>query len=428
MNTWLIILLIWVLIDFFRYIKYVTMYNKLNNEKVTDNRKINHENVKKFLNDLKLFPEFVEDNIKDIYYGKTKLENACFEDVCDAIYYMCGETPEYVDDIKMIIKRHQIREKKNNNRIIFKNTTLNHRINKNTPLKSWFIILPLFLIIKCFSIFINLYMLILGYRYVVTNNRLKIWFSKYDKAKGTPLVFFHSSVGGFSFHYSLFRHYQKNYNIIMPEIPGVSFSEHSDCFGFGSNFIPPNIDQIIDDVFSFINQYNETNQINLMGHSLGNSMCAAFINKYPQCVDNFFCIEGQIFFNRGLRIYADLDLDLRDIPQEDILSVPLFHRNLYVQYYIIKQLSLDTCCIYDLAQSNNQHIKIHMFHAKTDNKILIMPQIEYANKKKIPIKYHIFEGNYLHGSFVLNETFKNYVTAKIKEICDKSNKSNKSKI
>lgn len=160
-------------------------------------------------------------------------------------------------------------------------------------------------------------------------------------------------------------------------------------------------------------------KINLMGHSLGNSICAAFINKYPTCVDNFFCIEGQIFFNRGLKIYANLVQDIKDIPQQDILYVPLFHRNLYVQYYITKQIALDTCCIYDLMEPQNQHIKIHMFHAKMDDKILIVPQIDYANKKKIPIKYHIFEGNYSHGSFILNETFKNYVTTKIGETCKK---------
>ncbi len=417
MNIWIIILFIWTLIDFYRYVKYVIIYNKLNNVKghnEKNNENVNHTNIKKFLNDLKSFPELIEENIKDIYYGKTKLENTSFEDVCDAIYTMCAETPMYIDHIKKIVKSYQISEK-NNNRIIFKNTTLNHRINKNTQLKSWFLILPLFLIIKCFRFFIDAYMLFLGYKYQITNNGLKIWYTIYDETKGTPLVFFHASVGGFSFHYSSLRHYQKNYNIIMPEIPGISFTEHSD--------IPPSIDMIIDDVFSFVNnfiQINHNNKINLMGHSLGNSMCAAFINKYPTHVDNFFCIEGQIFFNRGLKIYADLESDVRDIPQEDILSIPLFHRNLYVQYYIIKQVTLDTCCIYDLVDPNNQHIKIHMFHTKMDNKILIMPQIEYANKKKIPIRYYIFEGNYSHGSFILNNTFKNYVTTKIKEICDKS--------
>lgn len=199
----------------------------------------------------------------------------------------------------------------------------------------------------------------------------------------------------------------------MPEVPGISFTENYN--------IPPSIDQIVQDVFSFTNNYTQINQINLMGHSLGNSFCVAFINKYPTYVNNFFCIEGQIFFNRGLKIYANLQSDIADIPYKDILSIPFFYRNLFVQYYFIKQVSLDTCCIYDLAEPHNQHIKIHMFHAKMDDKILIFPQINYANKKNIPIRYHIFEGNYPHGSFVLNNTFKKYVMTKIKETYDKSN-------
>ncbi len=434
MNILLIILFTWLIIDFVRYVIYIYTYKKLNNN--TDICTINHKNIKKFINDLKKYPEFIEDNIKDIYYSKITLEEMNFSDVCDAMYSMCGKDPKYINDIKNILKGYQLRQKYEHNRIIFNNKKKINRIKyKSQIINSWFLIFPIYIVTRIFNMLIKIYMIFLGYRYYKFKNRLNVWYNKYDKTKGKPLVFFHASVGGLSLYFTLLSHFYKNYNIIMPEIPGVSFVDAIDP--------PPSVDEIVKSVGFFIRMYcydhsnntilehnikksleldNDAIQnteincmINLMGHSLGNSICAAFINENPKNVDNFFCVEGQVFFNRGLTVYADFDKKINEIPCRDLITVPLFHRDLYVQYFIIKQLTLDKCCVYDLNDDNNNHIKIHMFHCKDDNKIQILPQIIYAIKKKIPIQYHIFTDSHSHGSFVINSMIRNYVIEKIQQ-------------
>jgi pimeloyl-ACP methyl ester carboxylesterase len=284
-------------------------------------------------------------------------------------------------------------------------------------------------------------MLILGYTCYISKNNIRIWHNNYDQKKGYPLVFFHASVGGLAFQFSVFKHFHENYNIIMPEIPGVSFIDTIDP--------PPDINDIVDDVNDFIKNYSgyiqkieynikqtedkqtedkqiedkkiEDNElkINLMGHSLGNSICTAFINKYPKLIDNFFCVEGQIFYHRSMKIFSDFYNNAMELPWNDLLTVPLFHRDLYVQYFMLKRLSIDNCCIYDLNDEDNKHIKIHMYHILSDTKIQIKPQLEYAKKKNIPVVYHLFEDDYSHGSFAFNSKFRNYVITNVLEIYKK---------
>jgi hypothetical protein len=423
--------LLWIIMDTIRYIRYIMMYNKLNNY---DRKKesVNHANIKKYLNDLKTYPELMEDNLKDIYYGRVELENTSFEDVCDSIYGLCGESQEYVNEIKRIIKSYQLKEKRERDRSLFKKAhlSLGHRINKTTALKSCFLILPLHLIIRCFNKLTEILKLFLGYKHMIMKNGLKIWYSEYEKSKGTPIIIINESniLKSIIPELSFLKYHKRHYNVIIPEIPGITIMGTET-----GNLL--DIDQIIDDINDFIKYIQNQEvledkesiegnnrskvileRINLMGYGIGNMICAAFINKYPQHVNDFFCIEGQIFFNRGLRMRSNRESEIQN-GQENILSLPSFG-DLHTQYYIMKQLSLDKCYIYDLSDPTNQHIKIHMFHTKTNPRDLIIPQIEYAKKKRIPIKYHIYEGD----SEIMNQRFKKYVESKIREINENENK------
>jgi hypothetical protein len=404
-------LIVWIFVDLIRYIRYRVAYNRLNGcKKIMP--VVNHKNIGKLLDTFEKFPELLEPNIRDIYYQRVAVEDLCFADVCEGVHdVMCCSDPQYVGRIKRIVKKMQIRERNKNNRQIFTGTKYHHRIkHKDMMLRSWFNILPVFILTRCFHIMVHLYMLILGYQYTITSHGIKIWYTVYSEKRGKPLVFFHASVGGVSTQASLLKYYSSTHNIIMPEIPGVSFINTD---------VPPTVDQIVDDTYHFITEQYLSDQydngINLMGHSLGNNICCGFINKYPQMVDNFFCIEGQIFFNRSLRIYADFESHVKDLPKTDLITVPLFHRNLCVQYFMTKVISPDLCFIYDLTEET-KHIKIHMFHVKGDNKIHIKPQLEYAVKKKIPLSYHLFGGDYWHGSFAYNSVIRKYVITKILEI------------
>ena len=408
LNFWLIMLLTWLVIDIYRYIRYILMYRRLNQK--PEHRDTNHDNIKKMLNDLKTYPNILEELIHDLFFNRIRMEDMNFEDVCTSLFEMIGEYEEYRGDVKLLIKRFQLIQRKNN-RNVFTSGSRSHRVRHNKhDIVAWFNILPIYLITKITSISVETYMKFLGYKYYCYQNGLKIWYSEYDPNKGTPLVFFHASVGGVTAQIASLRHFYTNYNIIMPEIPGVSFIDTYD--------LPPPISEIVNNVHEFIsNQYGyHTERINLMGHSLGCTICSAYINMYPKYIDNMFCVEGQIFFPRALRISEDFASKIEDVPTEDLITVPLFHRDLYVQYFIIKRLTLDSTMIFDMDGDDYKNISIHMYHIKDDRKILIRPQLEYAAQKNIKLVYHLFEGEYSHGSFALNKKIRKYVMDSVQTV------------
>lgn len=415
MNYWLIALFVWFVIELIRYIQYCIIYKRLNGMKC--NKPLFHENIRNFIADSKRFPEMFAENIKDMFYQRVALEDINFEDLCEGVYENMGEDPRYINDIKKLVKRTQLYYRKHHDRDIFAGIKFHKRIrHKNDPIKSWFPILPIFLITRGFNIVIQIYMKFLGYKCYTFPNKLRVWHNEYDPKKGTPLIFIHASVGGISLQFTLLKYYAEQHNIIMPEIPGISFIDTPEP--------PPTITEITNNIHTFIhNIYLEDIpdldprdlSFNLMGHSLGNTICAGFINHYPKMISHFFCVEGMIFTNRCLKIFTYLETDLYDIPREDLITVPLFHRDLYVQYFIARRASIDNGFIYNL-DGDASHIKIHMFHIKTDLRLAIQPQLEYATLKKIPVSYHLFNGNYLHGSFVMSSRVREYVINTINNI------------
>jgi pimeloyl-ACP methyl ester carboxylesterase len=405
---WKIILCIWFVIDIIRYIKYCKLYNKLVNY-ITESNNVIEPNIIKFLKDIKN-REIFEKKIKDMYFSKVELEDMYYDDVCDGLYDIIDRNPKYINNIKNIVKSHQVKWRKKG-RDVFKGNKVNKRFNfKRNKIKSWFHILPLFLILNIYDKCVKKYMKILGYKCKIVNN-IHIWYSEYEKSKGKPLLFFHSSVGGITIYLSLLKTLHKNYNIIMPEIPGISF--------MGTDKPPMNIIDISNSVVNFTKEYMDDNKkINIMGHSLGNLLCSTIVNLYPEIVNNFFCIEGQIFIAGCIRIFSYFELSILETELKNIFRYILFYRNIFLQYYLTNCISIDSCFIYDLKENNNKNIKIHMFHFENDELIKIKPQLKYANYKGIPINYHLFKGDYSHGSFIFSRNIINYITDNIKKIYD----------
>jgi pimeloyl-ACP methyl ester carboxylesterase len=423
-NFWICLLLIWLVIDVYRYIGYFFAYRKLNIH--PEQRDTNHGNIKKMLQDFEHYPDILEDLIHDIFFNKIRMEDMNFDEVCESVFEMIGENEQYRKDIKNIIKNFQLAKRKKGINIFMSRVHHNRVRHNKHDIISWFNILPIYLLTRGINICVILYMKCLGYQCYRFNSGLKIWYNKYDQEKGTPLIFFHASVGGVTFQAASLGHLHTKHNIIMPEIPGVSFIDTYEC--------PPPISEIIENVHEFILNHYINNQsqyfvdgtnfkINLMGHSLGCTICSAYINKYPKHVDSFFCVEGQIFFPRALRISEDFASRIEDIPIEDLIIVPLFHRDLYVQYFMIKRLTLDSTMLFDMNDDDFKNIKIHMYHVKDDRKLLIRPQLEYATRKKIKLTYHLFEGNYCHGSFALNTKIRKYILDNIQKVYDDQDNS-----
>ena len=410
---WEAIILLWTIIDFVRYIYYCRTYRELNKPVKKSIGKNN--GVDNFLNDIRKYPEMFMENLDDIFYHKVKPENMNYNDVCDAIYFLVNKNDDYVDDIKHNVKRIQLHYRKKHNRNIFVGIN-HHKFIKfgHTDIKSWFFILPLYIITKLFGLFIQYYAKYLGYKSYIYPNKLRIWYSDYDSKKGNPTIYMHSSVGGISFIYMLLKHYIVNTNIIIPEIPGISFVE--------MNTKPPPIQEITDTINSFIETIYIKNididtRFNLIGHSLGNTICISYINKYPKQIDRYYCIEGLLFTQRILKYYVDIEKPLITLPFHQISTIPIFYRNMYVQYSLTRLLSIEHCFLYNSDTTKN--IKIIVFHSKSDDRILIEPQLKYARTKNIPISYHIFTKNLIHGSFILNKNMREYI---LQEIFKKSYK------
>jgi pimeloyl-ACP methyl ester carboxylesterase len=430
-NIWLLTFsfICYIVIELVRYVRYLKIYNILNrlnrygndsrtqSVKKSKSEKFNiddkTDNYRKFLDDLENYPELMEDNIKDLYCSQIELECINYDDVCESFFDIVERDSSYINKIKKLVKKYKLYVKQHFKRNILPTdkTTKSKKIKlRRSDINSWFQLLPMYSFIKTYDFLINIYMRIIGYS-MVSYNGLNIWHNGYDPKRGKPIVFFHASVGGVTLQISTLHKYSKKYNLIMPDIPGMNFTD--------SGNIPLTMKKVCDTVIDFMKkQYTDKddcfeNKINLMGHSLGNNFCCYLINRYPILIDNFFCIEGQIFFHRSLKIYKEFERNIFDIPITDILSVPLLYRDMYVQYFIQRLLKADESFIYDLSNTNSSHINIHMFHSKTDKKFLIDAQLQYADIKDIPLICHIFTGGQKHGAFILDSEFREYIFKQI---------------
>lgn len=255
----------------------------------------------------------------------------------------------------------------------------------------------------------------LRYNKFITKSGIAIWYNDYHEKRKQPLLFLHAAVGGVSVQFPLLQYFNSNYNIIMPEIPGLSFTDPIDT--------PLYIHEIVNELNDFIrsvyiNKYyirSDDFKINLMGHSLGNSICCGLINMYPYLINDFYCIEGQIFFPQCLSTYKDFYTNVKNLSFYDYSTVLFLHRDIYAQYFLNKCLSFDLCFIYNL-ENERKHINVYMFHLTMDKKIKIEPQINYAKLKNIPITFELFDESLAHGSFVTSTNFRNKIINKINSI------------
>lgn len=453
----IISLMCYIIIELLRYVRYIKLYRKLSDVKQT--RDMNHNNVKSFFKsfdgkNISLFG----DNIGDMYNNQVRLCDIKYSDACESLYDMLGRNDIYIDKIKQHTKNYQIYMKRNKNVDVLTGKYLYNRIKwGRDKLKSWFMVLPIYLITKCYAYIIHMYMIhILGYECYGCKNGMLIWHNGYDKKRGRPIIYLHASVGGISIMVSMIRHFRNKHNIILPEIPGLSFIE--------TNNAPPTVTQIADDIHSFIiTQYNIINNndngtimndntfttcdnescetiyserddesyikedgnvldgedkfmIDVMGHSLGNNIACGIINRYPGMINNFYCVEGYIFPHGALNSYRYFNYDLCELPRHTWLMTPLMYRNLWVQYFVKRNITLDECFLYNLNGRRYRHINIYMFHIQNDYLFRIDKQLTYARLNRYNINYKIFNGEYGHGSFITSPKIRNNIIADIEHI------------
>lgn len=415
-----LLLIIYVLIEIVRYIRYLRIYHMLNRMnrydlntypiEVNSKNREKQTNFDRFLDDMETYPDLLEENLKDVYIKDVNLEDMVTEDVCEALFDLVNRNPKLIKRIKDIVKNLKAHKEKQK-RIIFQgnNAGDNERLQlRRSNIRSWFQILPMYFVMKLYDYMINSLMMMIGYR-SKTVNGIDIWHNGYDPKRGKPIIFFHASLGGVTLQIATIQRFSGKYNLIMPDIPGMNFSD--------SGNPPFTMKKVCETVMEFTKKHysplfsKSSSRVNLMGHSLGNNFCSYIINTHPNDVDTFFCVEGQIFFHRSLRVYKEFLESIVNMSITEILTFPLLHRDLYAQYFIQRLMRVDESFIFNLDRA--PHIKINMYHSKTDSRFLIDSQLKYADLKSIPLDYHIFKGDRSHGAFILDSEFREYVFKQI---------------
>lgn len=373
-NLIFFLLAIWFIIDLIRYYHYLRLLDKFNHDKILHNT--NHSNLELFIKDMKSYPNLMKDNLIDGFYNKVKLKDMNIEDVGNLLFTLVNNDKQYEKKIKFIITDYKRRFNIFNGDI-----KKNHIKLKKNKIISIFNPLPLYLFTELHKYIIELYCNNLGLKSYKYDNGIKVWYNDYNKDKKEPLIFIHSLIGSISYYASLFDFFIKNHNIIIIDIPNVYESI--------------SINDITDTIFNFIDIYeNDEYKYNLMGHSLGNNICVALINskRNNDKFKNFFCVEGQIFCHRGLYIFSQIDNDTIN---------NLLYKNLYVQYFIKRRISIDNCFLFE-----NKNVSIKMYHSNNDKRIKIKDQLKYAKTKDIAIDYLLFNTNSNHGSFLFDNKIK----------------------
>lgn len=406
------LLILWFFIDMLRYVKFkkiLASVNSVNNfSSVNNDSKRNETNVNLFFNDLEQHPTMCCENITDMFYGKP-IEDIVADEVISSAALVTGltNTEKTVCRLRKVLTTVVTKMKNHGFNILQGKTNNSKRMLFSRSVKlAWFHILPLVLLLEFVHTFSSWYLFILGYKRERMHNNMIIWWRHNKKASNALLVFFPCIIGGISL-YPFALNSLKNNNIIIPEIPGLSF--------YYSTALPPNPHEVVDTVVSFMGKHFAKNDnITIAGHSFGNVMCNCMINKYPNIAKKYICIEGQLFFHGFASVFCLLEKKVQNLPYTDLVSVLFFQRNISAVHYIHNLISISECFLYCPTST-----RIYTYHVEDDDKIDPNKQLEYAVAKKIPLTYKIFTGSYGHGAFVLNYDIQKYILSDIQDITNK---------
>lgn len=424
---YVLLIICYLIIEFVRYVRYLKIYRMLNDigrydsSAPTAARKYHSkdfdgskDNYSLLLTDLENHPDLITDNLCDLYMGHTDPQNMNYDDACECLYDMTERDPTHIAQIKRVLKNYIKYQKKNKVSVLKSKNHIPRLELRRSDIKAWFKPLPLYLAITIYDALVFWYMRNLGLK-SYSFRGMDIWTNGYDPKKGNPLVFFHASIGGITLQIAAIQKYMDSYNLVMPNIPGMNF--------YDSGKVPLSLYGVADRALAFMQtEYSSKftygdRSIDVMGHSLGNNFCCGIINRHPNIVNRFFCVEGQIFFHRSLKVYTEFEIDALNLPITEILSYPLLHRDLYAQFFIQRLVKADEAFLYEVSHNGPY---IYMFHTETDKKFLINAQLKYADIKELPLIYHVFKSrsSKSHGSFILDKNFREYVYSQMVKIVD----------
>ena len=410
MFYYLIFFLLYVVAELIGIVRYLLTYIRLNS-KFNGGDKIKGLYVKEFLKDMKELDYDLLD-FEGLFYNKIKSKDMRKDKVIQCLSEMVNNG-KYDPKVIKRIESH-VSHVENKHSVNFRNVNLhvsNKRIKWNRmPIKSWYTPLALQFAKSCVRAYVDYKLEHYGYELTELRKGYTIWTNGFDKSKGKPIVFFHCSVGGLIFYNHILKNFGSQYNLILPEVPGMSWRNYTDD--------PPQMSEMVDMVVDFIDNNkkyanNKVDTFSVAGHSFGCNVAASMVNRHEDRVENLMIIEGSVFFPGTIKNYHEFDRDIWDyaeIPINDLITVPLFYRDLYTQYYFMRSFVVLENMLFGLTSlENDSNRKIHFVYSGSDRKIDHESQLKYINMKNIQCSYSIFEGR-THGAFNFDTKMQSHVS------------------
>ncbi len=394
------------------YNKYINLKNNaLNKQKVI----LNDKNL--CINQIRLINNFTNYNyniikcIEQLFYNKINYKNITKNNLLTAlsykIYHRTNLNFQQNKKIHDLIKEIEL---KINHKFI-DNMNYNQDFIKvaHNNFMCWY--QPLFLILfkNILKWVFHLWM-VKNFNYEVMENNYVIYHSKKIDPNKKTLILFHCSIAG---GLSLIKFISKiinNYNLIIPEIPGYSWNYYYNDMNniYDMEFYNEQLINFIDNKFNNI-------RFNLISHSLGGITCIKFYYQYKfklqknNLISKIIFIESPILPFNTYKLHCesyDLKTLLNNYSVFDILSIPFLQRDLYVQYYINKNVNNLNCSYY----FDDDNIESHVVLVEKDNKIPTEYYKYFLEKKNLDkvANLKIFN-NYTHGSFLINNEIQNYI-------------------
>jgi pimeloyl-ACP methyl ester carboxylesterase len=378
------------------------------NFRFNSGKPVNNKYRDEFLKDLCQIEDYKSIGIEGFFFNKVDTKNIRKDKITQCICEFINNgvydsryikrIHKYVDIIE---ERHSLNYRKHNLDISDRRLKWNRM-----PIKAWYIPLPFQLIKYGVRMYTDYKLEQLKFTRTDLDRGYTVWSNGYDKKKGKPIIIFHCSIGGTIFYSHILAKCANRYNIILPETPGISWRNYSDD--------PPLIYEMVNMLSKYLKSkpYTNVKRFNIVGHSFGCLIASSFINHHDDMVENAMIMEGAAFFPNTIKNYEDFDRDLWDyaeIPLNDLMTVPLFYRDLYTQYYFLRSMFLLENLLYGLTDfEKDPSRELCLIYSGADRKIDHKAQLAYVKMKNIPCSYKIFK-NRSHGSFIFDRKFQTQI-------------------
>lgn len=400
--------------EFNNYKKYIKKSYSFNNfiniedhDRSRLENKINiiHDDIKNSHNDFDCF-------IKEMFRGFENLEEIPKEKIKKSfienfkIPSLCNKFNEkismMVDDIENIFN---IKFKHNYEKEISEIKDIKHIKVFKDELITWYrpLLLKWMLLFLKFCAGIN--MKILGFNKYHLNSDVIIWKTntQNDIENKEAFLFVPSCIGGITFYQSFFYKLLNNFKnkeIYILEVPGMAWTTYD-------NEIPPSISEIAKNISDFLVNNNVKN-LDMFGHSFGTIVLNHIINeqydflkKNGVKLKKIINIEGLLFYTKVFKTLMTINKTFYEVLFSDdffdIFTMPLFQRDIDVMFYVKRYLSLANSLLSEDIFCETE-CEFYSLMSNDDNKFFTQDYVKYIERKKLNIKYKIFNDS-IHGSF-----------------------------